>query len=253
MSPVFPVPRPRQAIILAAGPGTRLRPLTDRAPKCLLEIAGETILARQLRQLARAGTQEAALVVGYRQEQVREHVARAAPSGMRIRWIENPDYEKTNTIYSLWLARETLAPASAASEGDVVFFNGDVVCEDGLVEALLSSPAGNVIAVDTSRRGTEEILVFAEGGRVRRIGKEVAAGEFIGLARFHFEFARGLREALERRVEQGEVNLFFESALDDLLRARFEPQLHLLDISPWGAMEVDTEQDLQAARELFGV
>jgi choline kinase len=171
---------------------------------------------------------------------------------MQIRWIENPDYEKTNTIYSLWLAREALAPARGEPEpGDLLFFNGDVVCDDGVMEALLDSPFPDLLAVDTARRATEEILVFAEGEKVRRIGKEVAAGEFVGLARFGPALSRAFRAALERRVARGGVELFFESALDDLLQAGAGWELRLLDTSPWRAIEIDTEQDLRRARELF--
>src|SRR5262249_41355451 len=91
-----------RAIILAAGNGTRMGRLTADRPKAMLDVDGQSIVERALDALAWCGIDDVTLVVGYQQERLRQHL------GARVRFIENPRYRETNSLYSLWLAREIL-------------------------------------------------------------------------------------------------------------------------------------------------
>lgn len=113
-----------RAVVLAAGRGSRLD-----APKCLTEIGGEPLLERALHALASQGITDAIIVVGYMGEMVRKRIG-ARFAGVDIRYVEAPDYAKTNNIRSLWDAR-------AYVDQDLVLLEADVAFDPAVVEALL--------------------------------------------------------------------------------------------------------------------
>ena len=100
--------RIRKAVILAAGVGDRLRPFTDEFPKALVEVGGVPILDNSLSHLAAVGTEEITIVVGHHKEAIIERYG-SSYLGMSMAYVVSEDYEKTNNIYSLWLARGHLA------------------------------------------------------------------------------------------------------------------------------------------------
>ncbi|MDD8027260.1 MAG: phosphocholine cytidylyltransferase family protein, partial [Acidobacteriota bacterium] len=168
-----------RAIVLCAGRGARLRPLTDDRPKCLLEVGGRTILERCLSVLRSAGIEDILIVTGYRADMVE------AGAGLRssgVAFVSNPAYEDTNTAVSLRIAL-------AASPGlDCIQINGDVLFDRALLGDLLRHPAPNAVIIDeTGRLAAEEVKVEARDGRVARIGKRLdpaaCQGEAIGLNR----------------------------------------------------------------------
>jgi choline kinase len=230
-----------RAIILAAGRGRRLEASGWTAPKCLLPVGTTTILDNMLDALAAHGVDELVFVVGYRQDEVRRHVeARAAA----LAWVENPDFAETNTINSLWRAREFM-------DADFLYFNADVLFHRDVLGRLLAGP-GSRLAVDRKKCGDEEVKVVLDGTRVRRIGKALdpalCAGEFIGIAKFAAADNPAFIEALRRRnVERGEVKLFFEAAVDDVLDSR---PMQAVDVSDLPSIEVDFPDDWKAAQAL---
>ena len=125
-----------RAIILAAGAGTRLNPLTDECPKCLLPAGSAPLADRQLDALRQVGVDDIVLVVGFEASQIRAHCGDAA------RYIENPEYLTTNSIYSLYLARGEL-------DTDVFLFNCDILFHPEVLERMLNSGRPNVVAVDS--------------------------------------------------------------------------------------------------------
>src|SRR5919106_1629774 len=108
-----------KAIILAAGVGKRLWPVTQHHPKCLIQIGGRTLLDRYLRELAANGIADATLVVGYKQEMIRAAAGTMA-HGVAIRYLLNEDYQR-GSISSLWLAREELTTDVLIMDADVLF------------------------------------------------------------------------------------------------------------------------------------
>ncbi|MCZ6546479.1 MAG: NTP transferase domain-containing protein, partial [Chloroflexi bacterium] len=123
----------RRAVILAAGKGERLRPLTDALPKCLVELNGEPLLLRSLRSLARQGIREVVIVVGYKAELIRLRVGDQF-EGMSVTYVDAPDYASTNNIRSLWDAR-------AALDCDLLLLEADLVFDDEVIASVLRAPA----------------------------------------------------------------------------------------------------------------
>jgi len=131
-----------KAIILAAGLGTRIRPLTDTQPKCLLAVGGRPILLNALGILAQQGVDETTIVVGHLGSVIRSTVGDRV-GRMAVRYVENPIYARTNTSYSLQLALQGLSlPAT------LLLLEGDVFFEPELLAALIRHPAPNLTALE---------------------------------------------------------------------------------------------------------
>lgn len=133
----------RKAVILAAGMGTRLKPLTLTTHKCMTRVNGVPILTRALECLRAADCREAALVVGYLADQIREEVG-TSRAGLRLRYVENPVYAETNTSYSLQLGLE-----AAGDFDSLLVLEGDVFFEEALLRRLVRDPHDNATLLET--------------------------------------------------------------------------------------------------------
>ncbi len=129
-----------QAVILAAGIGKRLRPLTDFVPKCLVEVNGKPILVNTLEILESYGIEETILIVGYLREKVYETVGDRFGK-MRISYVENLEYNTTNNVYSLWFAKDHL-------NRDTILLESDVYFEGTLIDKLLSERESCTVLLD---------------------------------------------------------------------------------------------------------
>lgn len=232
------------AIILAAGIGSRLRPLSDAVPKCLLPVGGAPLLGRTLAALRDASVGRVVIVTGYRHEQIREFVARLAPR-VEVTWANNERYATTANSYSLWRA------ASSCEGSPFLLLDSDILFHPGLLTRVLASPHDNAIAIrDGAPLGAEEIKVQQDGtGRIVRIGKEIppadAAGESIGIERFSAATGSLLFETLSRRKERDE---FYEASFQELLDRGED--MRAVSCGDLPCMEIDTPDDYRAADHL---
>src|SRR5438093_396277 len=126
---------PKRAVILAAGNGKRMGPLTADRPKAMLEVDGVPLIDRHLDALAACGIHDVAIVVGYQQQRLRDHLRD------RVRYIDNPRYRDTNSLYSLWLAREEL-------RNGAVIMNSDLLVSRELMRRLVGAPVEEAALVD---------------------------------------------------------------------------------------------------------
>jgi choline kinase len=209
----------RRAIILAAGRGSRLKNVAGDVPKCLAPMGAMTLLERQIAALKAAGVDEVVVVTGYRAELI-ERVC-----GSAARCVENVRHAETNSLYSLWLAREYFG------DGFVVM-NGDVLFHPHLLAELLDAPAEDALLISyadpAAPLGDEEMKVVVRDGCVAEITKQMdgrmADGENVGVVKFGAEGARLLIEKLETLVAAGAERdwaprAFREFALERPLRA----------------------------------
>jgi choline kinase len=233
------------AVILAAGVASRLRPLTDHTPKCLLRLGEKTILQRTVDNLLANGITEFVVVTGYLREQIEQFMREQWPE-LDVTFIHNPVYDSTNNIYSLWLTRDVM-------EGkDMLLLDSDILFDRRIVGALLASPHPNCIALNTDIEvGEEEIKVrLAADGRILDMNKimpvEFAVGESIGIERFSADWVRHLFTVLERMITvEKRVNIFYEAAFEEVIAEG--GKLFPVDISAWPCMELDTVEDFHAA------
>lgn len=230
-----------RGIILAAGRGRRLESALSGEPKCLIEFGGVALVEHQIRALSSVGVEEFVIVVGYKQQDIR---ARLEHCRARIIFVENPIYDTTNTLYSLWLARDYF-------DQSFIYANGDVLFDHRLVSRLAGQEPGSRFACVRARCGLEEVKVVVEGGRIMEIGKRLSRGpcfgEFVGVARFEDEDNACFAEIISRCIRDEENWMcYFEYAVDLLARAR---PLYAADISDLPVIEIDFPEDLERARQ----
>lgn len=242
-----------KVIIPAAGEGVRLRPLTDSMPKCMVPLAGEALLIRQLAALCRAGLDDISIVLGYRSESVKAAVT-------NCRFFENPEYAATNMVHTLMCAQEVL------EEGDdVLVAYSDIVYEPGVVSALLAAePAPMRIACNSEwekcwRLRLDNPLDDAEtfkadrNGNVLELGRKAKSyaeieGQYMGL--FILDAAAaGMLPKLYRSWPDDEIfegrekkKMFMTALLQNLLDAGVRGASVSV---PGGWLEVDTLDDLR--------
>lgn len=231
---------PRSAIILAAGNGHRMGRLTLDRPKCLLEVGGKPLIVHQLSSLEACAVTDVTIVVGYQGARLKARL------GHRVDYVENVQYRETNSLYSLWLARERLA-------GGALVLNADVLVPTLLIERLVESSAEDAVLIDLRKPlGPEEMKVRLQFDRVSEFSKELppeqADGENVGIAKFGVEGGRRLIERLELLVAAGHEQAWAPLAFQALAR---EWPLRAVTTrgAPW--TEIDFPEDLERARRVI--
>jgi L-glutamine-phosphate cytidylyltransferase len=160
-----------RAILISAGQGTRLLPLTLHVPKCLVEVNGRSILDDQIDSLHAAGVPEIVVVGGYRNEQIREHLAKY-PSRAGITLVINPFWSVGSSIGSVWAARDYLDDPFILINGDTIF---DVaVIEDARRQAR---PGVNLVVEPIQAPESDDMRVRVQDGRVLAVGKKLPLAE----------------------------------------------------------------------------
>ncbi len=239
-----------KGVILAAGIASRLRPLTDHRPKCLLEIGERPLLHRTIDALVSNGITEIVIVTGYLNTMIEDYVRTHFPA-LDVKFIHNPDYATTNNIHSLWLAGE------AVRGEEFILLDSDILFDPQLVTRLLESDRDTVLALNNHPLGEEEIKVIPDAeGNVVEISKTCsipdAIGESIGIERMSAAYSRALYDELERMiVREGESGVFYERAFERLI-----PQGHtfgIVDTSDLFSVELDTVEDFNQAKALIPV
>jgi choline kinase len=233
-----------KAVLLAAGISSRLRPLTNEIPKCLLRVGNSPLLQRTLESLLRSHIRECIIVTGYYKEKIEDFV-RTLSLPLPVSFVENPHYATTGNNYSLWTAY------SHVTGHDMLIMDADILFDSRLLPLVIRSPHANGLIIRaTNHLGTEEIKVELDGlGVVKRIGKEidpgVAAGESIGIEKFSASAVDILFEVLNRRKERNE---FYEASFQEMIDKGV--QVHAVDSAGLPCIEIDTLEDLAAADEL---
>jgi choline kinase len=236
-----------KAIILAAGQGSRLLPHTENMPKCLLDLAGRSMLAWQLLGLAAAGVSEAVVVTGFRSDLVEDTLPGITPRGMRVRTAFNPFYKVADNLASCWMVRAELA-------GPSMILNGDTLINPAIVQRLLAAPdAAITVTIDRKAAYDEDDMkVISTGERLTAIGKKLpmakVTGESIGFLRFSAEGAAVFVAELERTMRTLDgTGLWYLSAINRLA-ATVEVRTASIAGLDWA--ELDFPADLEQCRAI---
>lgn len=243
-----------QAIILAAGMGRRLGDLTRGHTKCMVEVNGQTLIDRAIHQLSKLNLTRLVLVVGYKGKELKEYIGNRYDDILKIEYIENPIYDRTNNIYSLALAKDILC------EDDSLLLESDLIFEDSMLEMLVNHPDPNLALVAKYETWMDGTMV--------RIDSERNIVNFVPKAAFRFEDVSVYYKTVNiykfsKEFSQKEYvpfldayskvmgnNEYYEQVLRVITMVH-NSTLKALDIEDKKWYEIDDIQDLDIASAIF--
>ena len=241
-----------KGIILAAGMGTRLLPLTRTQPKCLVNVAGKPMMAYQLDPLRAAGIRECTIVVGYLAGSVRNCFG-SNYRGIRLSYVENTAYETSNNLCSLWQAR-------AEFDDDVLLLESDLVFDDQLINDLVMMDDRNVAVVDRFQPNMDGSVILANGGAAKAL--VLKSDQFPG-----FDYRSALKTVniyrlsrktlvetivpeMEEFLAEGRTDQYYEAVFASLIRAN-RMKMAVMETGNIHWAEIDTLDDLREAEDML--
>ena len=237
-----------KAIILSAGQGRRLLPLTENVPKCILPVRGRPLIGWQIDTLARCGIDDVTVVIGYGADEVEARLAELY-GAQRIRTLYNPFFASSDNLVSCWVAR-------VAMQEDFLLLNGDTLFEAAVPQRLLAAPQRPItLAVDCKERyDDDDMKVIRDGDRLVQVGKRLALdrvnAESIGMMTFRGDGPRLFRETIERALRHPQALKQWYLSLIDELAGR--GVVWTQSIQGLGWAEVDSAADLERAQRQVG-
>lgn len=235
-----------KAIILAAGLGSRLRPITDSIPKCMVSVNGKPIIYKQISNLLDNGFKEEDIFVvgGYKAEILEEYLNSKFPN---VKFVNNARYAETNNMYSLYLAMKEIG------EDAFLLMNADVFCDSSVITGLMANEVENAIAVDKTQYLEESMKVCVSADNTithisKTISKEDHYAVSIDVYKISKDGADKLKAIVKDFIEiQKDENSWTEVALDLIFDScMFKP--YIID-GNW--VEIDNHEDLKLAESLF--
>ncbi|MDK2858056.1 MAG: hypothetical protein PWQ89_1175 [Verrucomicrobiota bacterium] len=234
-----------KAIILSAGQGTRLLPLTADLPKCAVSIHGRSMIVWQIDELIKCGIKDICVVLGYGAEKVEQLLSEHY--GKKVKTIFNPFFSVANNLGTCWVAREEM-------RGDFILLNGDTLFHAPVLERLLASPVRPItVATDCKARyDSDDMKVILAGERLLRIGKTLPVdqvnAESIGMLFFRDEGPALFRKTVEAALRKPSgLRRWYLSAIDELAQQVPVWSCCIQGLA-WG--EVDCPADLEHAENV---
>ena len=232
-----------KAVILAAGLGSRLRPITNEVPKCMVPVNGIRIIDKQIDNLLQNGVTEIYVVDGYKAEILADHLIEKYPD---VHIVSNPRYAETNNMYSLFLTAQYV-------KGEEFFLmNADVYFDANIIKGLLNGENQSKIACDRSGYMEESMKIMFDGEKINHISKTITPEEHYAVSIDVYRISKEDSAILFKEVEDTIINRkdetsWTEVALDKIFKyASFQP--YVIE-GRW--FEIDNHDDLHKAEELF--
>ncbi len=238
-----------EAIILSAGRGSRLLPLTEDLPKCLLPIGLTTVLGLQLDTLQRAGVEKVTVVTGFNADMVAAEIDNR-PAGPKVKKLFNPFYQVADNLASCWMARK-------AMKNDFLLINGDTLFSPKLLDIVLTSPSAPIaVTIDKKEHyDGDDMKVTLDGARLTAIGKTLTPqetnGESIGMLRFMGEGRKIFKNEIKSLMTNNKgTKSWFLSAIHGMAQNGIPIETINIQGNTWS--ELDTPEDYEICRRLFG-
>ncbi len=238
-----------KAVILSAGQGKRLLPLTSDRPKCLLPLADRTVLEWQLDVLAANGVGQVTVVTGYGADRVEKLLAgrEGKNPAQQVTTLYNRDYATSDNLVSCWQAREEM-------QGDFLLINGDTIFEKAALARLLAADH-RPVTVTISKKAVydaDDMKVKLDGERLVRIGKDLPLaevdGESIGMILFRGRGAEWFRAEVARALENEAARRRWYLSVIDAMAA--SDDVWTCSIAGLAWQEIDYPADLESAVQL---
>lgn len=221
-----------KAIIMAAGVGKRLQSLNINKPKCLIAVGSTTLIRRSVNLLVSKGISDITVIVGFKGHLIRNEL------NNDVAYFENPDFHSTNSIKSLWYAKDLL-------EDDVLLLNGDLYYEHVILDYAINQTNPVVMLADSTRIDNADYRFSFRDGQIDQFGKHLTNqetdGEYIGIVRIDQCFIKMFKETLEEMITAGKSNIWWEDVLYSFIAEQIP--IHYFDVAGTFWSEVDTLQD----------
>lgn len=240
-----------KAVILAAGVGSRLAPLTDDRPKALVAVAGEPILFRHLASLRRAGVAERDVIVvgGYKIEVLRRELAAGGHADVTV--VVNDRFQPWNNFWSLYVAEQ------AIGGDDFLQIDGDALLDDVILPRMIAAPGEALLAVDCREHLDDETMkvqLRPDGVQIAAVSKKLPAadcvGEYIGVTKLTTAAAERVFRELEVMRDLGLTHEYYEHAYHRLT-GRDEVRFGIVDVHDCTVTEIDDVADLARAEAML--
>jgi len=235
-----------KAVILSAGQGKRLLPLTADSPKCILPIMGQTLIEWQIDELAKCGIEQVTVVLGYRADKV-QRILRSRYGEHRVQTVYNALYAVSDNLISCWVAHDEM-------NEDFLLLNGDTLFEAAVLKQLLETNDRPVTVVVSQKNeyDADDMKVELDGCRLVKIGKDLIPdqvdGESIGMILFRGQGPMMFREAIQKALrDPSSQTKWYLSVIDEMAR-----RIPVWTCSIHGLQwcEVDYHADLKVAEEV---
>jgi len=228
-----------RAIILAAGIGSRISPITNLITKCLIEINGKKIIKRQIDSLLKVNINEIIVVVGYLKNKIKSILKDS------VVYIENPIYHNSNSSYSLWLARDFI------DEG-FIYLNSDLIFEEGIIKKLLDSKFENAMMIDKNINTKGDMFkVKMDGNKIIKLDKKLnpneCSAEAPGPVKFSKKGARKIFKKLDEYISNEDKSQWCYTIFSEVAE---EINLRGIHVEGLVWMEIDNVEDLKKARKM---
>ena len=225
-----------KAFLLAAGVGNRISRMIKNVPKSTLPINDKPLIRITAEMLLGMGM-EIVVVVGYQKEKIFE-----ALDGLDVTYYTNPFYKLTNSIASLWFAKDEL-------EGDVLIMNADVFVSEKILRGILADTRDNVMAIDVTRTKTGDYFFSTtESGIIRKYGKDIPLQErdceYVGMAKVASVFTPRFKERLEALIDGQQYNLWWENVLYSFADEKEHP-IYTMEVGKEFWSEIDFFDDYE--------
>lgn len=229
-----------QAIIMAAGKGSRIEELTMGRPKSFLEINGKKLIEYNLGVLREIGVNKIIIVTGYRYDAFEELTKGMSDIVLKY----NPFYELVNVLGSFFMGMEELSE-------DFLYLHADTICDLSIFERLIKSESDVTLPVEFKACDEEAMKIRRENGKIVQITKQMpidmAEGEFIGIAAFKKITIPVLKAIVKSILAEGKLESYFESAVQKMLDET-DFKISAIDIGNTFWSEIDFEEDYQRAK-----
>lgn len=233
-----------KALILAAGLGTRLAPITDEHPKCMTKVIdGKTIIQKQIENLLENNIKEITVITGYKSDLLINYINSFCDG---VNFVESTDYSKTNNMYSAFLGKAAMA------DSNFIMMNADVFFDSSVLKTLLEVNAGDAIVTDIGNWLEESMKVVAKAGKLIKISKNIDVNEALGSSIDVYKFSKEAGKIFFAKCDEyinkrEEVKLWSEVAINDILEECCFVACPLN--GRW--YEIDTHDDLEKAIKTF--
>ena len=229
-------------IIVAAGQGNRLKPLTNDIPKPLLQIEEKRIIEFNLTNLSALGIEKINIVTGHQSEQFHRLIGNNYKS-CRINYIHNSNYRNTDNMFSLWLAMTEI-------DGEFIFINGDVIVHKNVFERILSSDYDDICLIDDHTKLVPDAMkVKIQKDKVVSFGRDLSGADARAIGLYKFSNSGFLKyfKQIEYFINKGVINKKIEPALERFIKGH---DLNVLRVEslPW--IEIDDLADLEKAKKI---